>query len=199
MRLPTGFQELIVALEGLPGVGQRTAGRYAFFLLDHADRAQRIARAVEGLAETVRLCRRCFHLAEAAAPDGLCGLCLDLGRDPDVLCVVETVPHLLAIERSGSFRGRYHVLHGALSPIKGIGPAALHIPELRARIAADGIREVIVATDVDAEGEATAAYLADALAPDGVRVTRIATGVPMGSDLEFLDGTTLARALAGRQ
>lgn len=198
MRLPQAFQDAIRALALLPGVGERSAQRHVFHLLDHPDKGAAISEALSLLAARVGHCTRCFHLAETDAPEGLCTICLNAARRNGTLCVVETVPHLLAVERSGSFRGGYHVLHGALSPIKGLGPAELGIPHLVARVQSEDVEEVIVATDVDVEGEATAAYLVEVLAPMSVRVTRIATGVPMGSDLEFIDGTTLARALAAR-
>ena len=199
MRLPDAFHQAARALQSLSGVGERTAQRYVFFLLDHPEHSRSIARALAELPERVRHCGACGHLADAAAGDGLCPICADPHRDTFTLCVVESVRHLLAIERSGTFRGRYHVLHGALSPVRGIGPDELRIPRLVDRVRADDVTEIIVATDVDTEGGATAAYIADILADLDVRVTRIATGVPMGGDLEYLDPTTVARALDGRR
>ena len=199
MRLPDAFHQAARALQTLSGVGERTAQRYVFHLLDHPDHSRTIARALAELPERIGRCRACGHLAEASAGDGLCPICADPHRDASLLCVVESVPHLLAIERSGTFRGRYHVLHGALSPVRGIGPDELRIPALVERVRTDEIGETIVATDVDTEGEATAAYIADLLSDLDVKVTRIATGVPMGGDLEYLDSTTVARALDGRR
>ncbi len=199
MRLPDAFHQAARALESLSGVGERTAQRYVFHLLEHPDHSRAIARALAELPERVRRCKACGHLAETAAGDGLCPICADPHRDSSLLCVVESVQHLLAVERSGTFRGLYHVLHGALSPVRGVGPDELRIPALVERVRSDGITEIIVATDVDTEGEATAAYIADVLDDLDVRVTRIATGVPMGGDLEYLDPTTVARALDGRR
>ena len=187
------------ALCALPGVGERTAARFAFYLLDHPSASENIANAVANLAQKVTNCASCFGLAEATQAQGLCSICLDPARAQDVICVVETIPHQIAIERSQIFRGRYHVLHGALSPIRGIGPEQLHLPELVRLVNEEKIQEVIVATDVDVEGEATAAYIQNLLVDSEARVSRIATGVPMGSDLEYLDPNTLARALQGRK
>ena len=199
MRLPEGFNAVVRACSSLPGVGERSAQRFAFHLLAKPDKAREIAKAVGSLSERVTRCSRCYNLANRELPTGLCVICEDTERDDTQLCVVENIPHLIAIERSGTFLGRYHVLHGALSPIKGVGPVELHIPELIARVLEDSVIEVIVATDVDVEGEATAAYIAELLSDRDVEVSRIATGVPMGSDLEFLDPTTLSRALQGRR
>lgn len=198
MRLPEGFKAVVRACAALPGIGERSAQRFAFYLLDKPEKAREIAKTVGVLGDRVARCRSCYNLADRDAPTGLCVICEDPERDSSQLCVVENIPHLIAIESSGTFHGTYHVLHGALSPIKGIGPGDLHFPELRLRITEESVTEVIVATDVDVEGEATAAYIADLLSDTEVLVSRIATGVPMGSDLEFLDATTLSRALQGR-
>ena len=199
MRLPDGFKSVVRACSALPGIGERSAQRFAFHLLEKPEKARDIANAVGVLSERVGRCTRCYNLADRENATGLCVICEDPGRDVSQLCVVENIPHLIAIESSGNFHGTYHVLHGALSPIKGIGPEELHFPELRLRVSEESIQEIIVATDVDVEGEATAAYIADFLSDTGVDVSRIATGVPMGSDLEFLDATTLSRALEGRK
>jgi recombination protein RecR len=199
VRLPEGFQDVSRALAALPGVGERTSSRFAFYLLDHPAAAEAIADTAARLSDRVTTCPSCFGLADAGPADPICPICRDPSRDRDVICVVETVPHQIAIEGSGIFRGRYHILHGALSPIRGIGPDQLHLPQLVERVASTVIEEVIVATDVDVEGEATAAYIQEILRSYEVNVTRIATGVPMGSDLEYLDPNTLARALQGRK
>jgi len=198
VRLPEGFKSVVRACSALPGIGERSAQRFAFHLLEKPDKARDIAEAVGALSGSVGRCSRCYNLADKASSTGLCVICEDPARDLSQLCVVENIPHLMAIESSGTFHGTYHVLHGALSPIKGIGPEELHFPELRLRVSEESVQEIIVATDVDVEGEATAAYIADFLSDMSVTVSRIATGVPMGSDLEFLDATTLSRALQGR-
>ena len=179
----------------LPGVGEKTAQRLAFHVLKSPpEYAQDLAAALLALRLEVRLCSTCCNLT-AQDP---CPVCKDPQRDSRIICVVESVPDLLAVERTREFRGRYHVLHGALSPLDGVGPDQLKIKELLPRIAG-GVEEVIVATDPTVEGEATALYLTRLLKPLGVRVTRIAQGVPMGGDLEYADQVTLARALQGRR
>jgi len=190
---------LAVLLARLPGVGEKTAQRLAFHILESPKEYAR------ELSNEVRLCSRCCNLT-ALDP---CVICRDPQRDGQKICVVETVPDLLAVERTREFRGRYHVLHGALSPLDGIGPERLKIKELLARLhpssgpdssdANETIEEIILATDPTVEGEATALYLARLLRPLGIRLTRIAQGVPMGADLEYTDQVTLARALAGRR
>ena len=180
----------------LPGVGEKTAQRLAFHVLKSPpEYARDLAAALLALKDEVRLCARCCNLT-AQDP---CGLCMDSQRDPKIICVVETVPDLLAVERTREFRGSYHVLHGALSPLDGVGPDQLKLKELVARLASGEVEEVIVATDPTVEGEATALYITRLVKPLGVRVTRIAQGVPMGGDLEYADQVTLARALAGRR
>ncbi len=190
---------LTTLLARLPGVGEKTAQRLAFHVLKSPpEYAQDLAQALLALRQEVRLCSICCNLT-ATDP---CAICKDPQRDARVICVVETVPDLLAIERTREFRGRYHVLHGALSPLDGVGPDQLKLKELIARLgnAADAhLEEVIVATDPTVEGEATALYVTRLVKPLGVRVTRIAQGVPMGGDLEYADQVTLARALAGRR
>jgi recombination protein RecR len=168
----------------------------AFFLLRQpAAEAEALAEAVRDLKARIRFCSRCFHMTESDP----CAICSDAARDDQLLCVVEQPQDLLAIERSRSFRGRYHVLHGALSPLDGIGPDELKMRELLLRIGEGTIREVLVATNFSIEGEATALYLARQLHPLGVRVTRLAYGIPMGSDLEFVDEATVNRAVEGRR
>jgi recombination protein RecR len=186
---------LTVLFARLPGVGEKTAQRLAFHVLKSPpEYAQDLADALLALRTDVRLCSRCCNLT-AQDP---CKLCLDPQRDARTICVVESVPDLLAVERTREFRGRYHVLHGTLSPLDGIGPDQLKIKELLARVP-EGLDEVIVATDPTVEGEATALYLTRLLKPLGVKVTRIAQGVPTGSNLEYADQITLARALSGRR
>ena len=192
-------QDLIDELGRLPGVGPKGAQRIAFHLLqaDPAD-VRRLADVLIEVKEKVKFCSICFNVAE----DDQCRICRDPRRDPAVLCVVEEYKDVVAIERTREFRGRYHVLGGAISPIDGIGPEQLHIRELLARLGAgDGaeVNEVILATDPNLEGEATATYLTRMLAPLGLRVTRLASGLPVGGDLEYADEVTLGRAFVGRQ
>jgi recombination protein RecR len=186
----------------LPGVGEKTAQRLAFHVLKSPpEYARELAEALLALEQDVRLCSICCNLT-AQDP---CAICKDPQRDARLLCVVESVPDLLAVERTHEFRGRYHVLHGALSPLDGIGPDQLKLKELLARLGgspearAEGIEEVIVATDPTVEGEATALYLTRLVKPLGVRVSRIAQGMPMGGTLQYADQITLARALSGRR
>lgn len=195
---------LTVLFARLPGVGEKTAQRLAFHVLkSEPSYARELAEALLALKDEVRLCSTCCNLT-AQDP---CALCRDAQRDARILCVVESVPDLLALERTREFRGRYHVLHGALSPLDGVGPEQLRIRELLARLqpgaaeaaGAPAVEEVILATDPTVEGEATALYLTRLLKLLGVRVTRIAQGIPMGGDLEYADQITLARALQGRR
>jgi recombination protein RecR len=190
---------LTVLLARLPGVGEKTAQRLAFHVLKSpAEYADELAQALLALRREVRLCSCCCNLT-AQDP---CAICKDPQRDGRIICVVETVPDLLAVERTREFRGRYHVLHGALSPLDGVGPDQLKLKELLARLAPErngGVEEVIVATDPTVEGEATALYITRLVKPLGVRVTRIAQGMPMGGDLEYADQVTLARAISGRR
>jgi recombination protein RecR len=186
---------LTALLAKLPGVGEKTAQRLAFHVLKAApEYARELAQALLALREEIRLCSSCCNLTSQDP----CAICRDPQRDGRVICVVESVPDLLAIERTREFRGRYHVLHGALSPLDGIGPDQLKLKELVARLH-HGVEEVIVATDPTVEGEATALYITKLVKPLGVRVTRIAQGLPMGGDLEYADQVTLARALQGRR
>jgi recombination protein RecR len=189
-------QDLIDELGRLPGVGPKSAQRIAFHLLkvEPAD-AERLARAIHEVKAKVHFCRVCFNVAEG----DLCRICRDPRRDTTLVCVVEEPRDLIAIERTQEFRGRYHVLGGAISPIEGVGPDDLHIRELLRRVEPEAIREAILATNPNVEGEATAMYLARLLAPLGIRVTRIASGLPVGGDLEYADEVTLGRAFAGRR
>ncbi len=189
-------QTLIDELGRLPGVGPKSAQRIAFHLLkvDKPD-ALRLAQAITEVKERVAFCQRCFNVSETDE----CGLCRDPGRDSRSLCVVEEPRDVVAVERTAEFRGRYHVLQGAISPLEGVGPEQLRVKELLARLESEGIAEVILCTNPNIEGEATAMYLARLLRPLGVRVTRIASGLPVGGDLEYADELTLGRALEGRR
>lgn len=193
---PDPLNRLVAQLAKLPGIGEKTAQRLAFHILRAPpEYARELSTAISEVVEKVRLCTRCFSLTE----DELCGFCRDARRDDRVLCVVEGLADLMAVERTREFKGRYHVLHGVLSPLEGVGPDQLRIKELLSRLQSAKVEEVIVATNPDVEGEATALYLTRLLKPLGVRVSRIAQGVPMGGDLEFADQATLARALNGRR
>ena len=187
---------LIQELSRLPGIGEKTASRLVFYIL-RADRAyaQALAEALLAVKDQTRLCSVCFGLTEADP----CPICRNGQRSDEVLCVVEEPGDVLAVERVGEFRGRYHVLHGRLAPLEGIGPEALKVQPLVARLRDTPVREVILATNPTAEGEATALYLAKLLKPLGVLVTRIAHGLPVGADLEYADVMTVGRALEGRR
>ncbi|HEY6880941.1 MAG TPA: recombination mediator RecR [Polyangiales bacterium] len=188
--------ELVQLLARLPGVGERTAMRLAFHILSSETAyASHLGRALETLHERVHRCEVCGNFGGRAR----CDVCLDPRRDARVVCVVARVQDLIAIERTGNFRGRYHVLHALLAPLDGVGPDRLPVRALLDRIANDGIEEIIVATPLSVDGEATSLYLAQALKPTGVRLTRIASGVPHGGDLEFTDQITLGRAFEGRR
>jgi recombination protein RecR len=189
-------QDLIDELGRLPGIGPKSAQRIAFHLLKlQKDDALRLARAITVVKERVSFCTRCFNVAEGDQ----CGLCSDPRRDSSVLCVVEEPRDIAAVEKTREYRGRYHVLQGAISPIEGIGPDQLKVKELVARLEPEGVQEVILCTNPNIEGEATAMYLARLLKPLGLRVTRIASGLPVGGDLEYADELTLGRALEGRR
>ena len=189
-------QALVDELGRLPGIGPKSAQRIAFYLLKQpSDDAKRLAQVIVETKERVSWCRRCFNFAEGE----LCSYCRDERRDSTVLCVVEEPRDVTAIERTQEFRGRYHVLQGAISPIEGVGPDQLRVRELLARVDNKGVEEVILATNPNVEGEATAMYLARLLQPLGLRVTRIASGLPVGGDLEYADELTLGRALKGRR
>jgi len=188
-------EKLIEQLCKLPGIGPKSASRLAFHLLSvpRSD-AVELARAIVELKDKVRFCSICFNISEGE----VCGICSDPRRDDSLLCVVEEPRDVTAVERTGRFRGRYHVLGGAISPIDGVGPEELRFEELVRRLGAGGVSEVIVATNPNAEGEATAVYLAQVIRPLGIRVTRIASGLPVGGDLEYADEITLGRAMEGR-
>ena len=188
-------QNLVAQLTRLPGVGQRTAQRLAFHLLrTPKEEALALAEAIVEVKARVRFCRECGNLTE----DEVCAICLDARRDHSVICVVEQPVDLISVERTAEFRGLYHVLGGALSPIDGVEPADLRIDELLQRVERNGVEEVVLATNPNMTGEATAAYLADRLR-DRVRVTRLASGLPVGGDLEYADEVTLGRAFSGRR
>ncbi len=192
---PRSLARLIEELEKLPGVGPKTAQRLALHLL-HAsgEDAAALAEAIREVKESVRECAVCFNYTDA----DLCALCSDPARDDSILCVVGDARDLLAMERAGGFRGRYHVLGGLISPMDGIGPESLRVSELLARVKEGSTREVILATNPTVEGDATAMYLAEQLRPLGVKVTRIALGLPVGGDLDYADDVTIARAIEGR-
>ena len=193
---PEPFARLIEALQRLPGIGPKSAQRMTFFLLKRPiDEVRELSEAVIAVKEKITYCRICFNVTD----EDPCRICADPARDQRVLCVVEEPNDLLAMERTGEFRGRYHVLLGALSPLDGIGPEDIKVRELLVRLEAGGTKEVILATNPNVEGEATAIFLAKLLRPLGVRVTRIARGLPVGGDLEYADQVTLSKALEGRR
>jgi recombination protein RecR len=195
-QLPEPLERLIQELSRLPGVGPKTAQRLAFHLLrSDRSRVDSLARAIEDVKARIGYCERCYNIAEGS----LCFICASPRRDASLLCVVESALDVLAVERTSEFGGLYFVLHGVISPIDGVGPEQIHVPQLLERVRDEGIAEVIIATDADIEGEATAVYLQRALAPLGVKVTRPAHGLPVGGDLEYADELTLARAMAGRR
>jgi recombination protein RecR len=193
---PEPFARLIEALQRLPGIGPKTAQRLTFFLLKRPlDEVRELSEALIAVKERIGHCRICFNVTD----EDPCHICADPARDPRVLCVVEEPNDLLAMERTGEFRGRYHVLLGALSPLDGIGPEDIKVRELLARVEGGETTEVILATNPNVEGEATALYLSKLLRPLVVRVTRIARGLPVGGDLEYADQVTLSKALEGRR
>jgi len=203
----SAIEELVAELAKLPGIGRKTAQRLTFHLLKQpAEVADRLAQAIRRVRSQVAACGTCGNLSD----ENPCAICRDPRRDASVLCVVEEAADVGAIERAGRFRGRYHVLGGRLSPLEGVGPEALHIDRLLARVThgggggggeggADAMREVIIATNPSMEGDVTATYLQQVLRPTGVRVTRIARGLPVGGDLEYADGVTIAQALVARR
>ncbi len=194
--LPRSVQRLIDEFARLPGIGPKSASRLTFYLLRATDnQALDLSAALHELKERTRLCSVCFNITE----DDPCPICDDDARDAGLLCVVEEPLDVLAIERSRAFSGRYHVLHGAISPVEGIGPEDLRVGELVARVAAGGFREIILATNPTLEGESTALYLQRRLTDHKVRLTRLARGLPVGGDLEYTDEITLGRAFEGRQ
>jgi recombination protein RecR len=196
MAVADPIARLVKELARLPGIGEKTAQRLAFHILDAGpELAGDLAAAITSVVRDVRCCSSCQTLTDRDP----CPICADPERDPKILCVVEAVPDLVAVERTHEFRGRYHVLHGALSPLDGVGPGDLKVRELLLRLEHASVDEVVIATNPDVEGEATALYLTKLLKPLGIKVTRIAQGIPMGGDLEYADQVTLARALAGRR
>jgi recombination protein RecR len=189
------LRRLITELSRLPGIGEKTAARIAFHILSYPkEQALDLAQAIARVKEEITLCTSCFTFTD----DEPCRICRDLSRSSEVICVVETPGDLIALERSGVFKGKYHVLHGVLSPLSGIGPENLRIKELIARVEKGGVREIILATNPTVEGGTTALYLSKLLKPFSIRVTRIAQGVPMGGDIEYLDEVTLGKAIEGR-
>jgi recombination protein RecR len=192
----SAIDDLTGELARLPGIGRKTALRLAFHLLKApSDDAQRLARAIVAVRERVRPCEVCGNLTEASP----CAICTSTRRDTTVVCVVEEASDIMAIERTGEYRGMYHVLGGRLSPLDGIGPSELNVEPLVRRVGGGAVQEVVLATNPSVEGEATAMYLRKLIGPLGVRVTRIARGLPVGGDLEYADGVTIAEALSGRR
>lgn len=192
----SAIDDLVAELSRLPTIGRTSALRLTYHLLKQpAEQSQRLALALTTLAEKVRPCARCFNLTEQE----LCAICADPRRDASLICVVEEASDIGAIERSDEYRGSYHVLGGRLAPLDGIGPDDLTVAPLVARVAAGGVREVILATNAKLEGEATALYLQQQLAPTGVAISRIARGLPVGGDLEYADGVTIAQSISARR
>jgi recombination protein RecR len=198
MLLPEPIQNLINAFSRLPGVGPKTASRLTFYLLRASeDLALDLSEALSTLKSGTTLCQVCFNITDAGRLE--CEICDNSTRDSSLICVVEEPLDVLALERTAAYPGRYHVLHGALSPIEGIGPEQLKIQPLVERVRSGGVREIILATNPSLEGDYTAAYLRQQLLPFGVKLTRLARGLPVGGDLEYADQNTLLRALSGRQ
>ncbi|MBM4340094.1 MAG: recombination protein RecR [Deltaproteobacteria bacterium] len=190
------IDHLIEALSKLPGIGKKTASRLAFYILrSNLSEAQELARAILDVKEKIHLCSTCFNLTD----EDPCWICRDGRRTQEVLCVVEGPNDLIAIEHTGTYNGRYHVLHGTISPLEGIGPEVLKIKELMERLQRERIKEVILATNPTVEGGATTLYITELVKPLGIKVTRIAYGVPMGGEIEYSDGMTLSKALEGRR
>jgi recombination protein RecR len=194
--IPESVNRLIEAFAQLPGIGPKTASRLTFYLLRRpAEQAEALADALRDLKQKTVFCSSCFNITEVSP----CPVCSDEGRERSIICVVEEPLDVLAIDRTGEYRGLYHVLHGAISPVDGIGPDELRINELIARLNNEPIQEVLLATNPNLEGEATAMYIARLIQPLGMRVTRLARGLPVGGDLEYADAVTLSRALEGRR
>jgi recombination protein RecR len=200
---PAPLSRVVQELSKLPGIGEKTAARLAFYMLKgNKDDVMRLADSIAKLRQEMGLCRRCFGFSEVTPQDddgALCAICRSVGREADKICVVEEPADLIAVEKSHEYRGLYHVIHGTLSPLDGIGPDALRIRELLERLREGIVKEVIVATNPTMNGEATAFYLSKVIKPLGVAVTRIARGLPMGGDLEYTDAVTLGKALEGRR
>jgi len=195
MEFPKSLQKLIAEFKKLPGVGEKSARRYAFHVLDSGEAGMRgMEEAIRAVATNVRRCEKCGALSE----ESLCSICSDEGRDHKVVCVVENFKDVFRIEDTKQFRGVYHVLGGLVLPLDGIGPEALRIGELVERVKVGGVDEVLLATGSSVEADATCLYIAEVLKPFGVRITRLAAGLPVGGELEFTDATTLGRALVGR-
>ena len=196
MRTSPPIERLVAALKRLPGIGEKSATRLAFFLLGAPDAlVQELASAVARLKQEIVLCEECFDLTDSSP----CAICRDPKRDASMICVVEDPADLAAIDRSGRFHGRYHVLGGALAPIDGVGPGDLRINELEERVRGGGIEEVILATNPNAEGDATAHFISEQLRPLGVKLTRIAYGMPLGGDLEYADHVTIGLSMEHRR
>jgi recombination protein RecR len=193
---PAPIDRLVTALKRLPGIGEKSATRLAFFLLGAPERVvDELAEAIHRLKLEIVLCEVCFDLTDTSP----CAICRDDRRDGRIICVVEEPADLVAVERSRSFQGRYHVLGGALAPIDGVGPDELRIAELEARVRAGGVVEVVLATNPNAEGDATAHYISERLSGTGVTLTRIAYGMPLGGDLEYADHVTIGRSMENRR
>jgi recombination protein RecR len=198
MLLPEPIQNLINALSRLPGVGPKSASRLAFYLLKAPENfASELADALHSLKASIVYCQRCFNITTTGRE--LCEVCSDARRDASQVCVVEDPLDVIALERTGGYEGQYHVLHGVLSPIEGVGPEDIRIAELLQRIEQENVKELILATNPSMEGDATAMYLQQQIQPMGAQVTRLARGLPVGGDLEYADQNTLLRALSGRQ
>ncbi|MBI5492772.1 MAG: recombination protein RecR [Deltaproteobacteria bacterium] len=196
MRYAEPINNLIKAITRLPGIGEKTATRLALFILNSKEGyVEELSNCLKAVKEKVALCSECMTFSDADP----CGICNDPGRDPSAVCVVSDYRDMMALESMGGYKGRYHILHGSLAPLKGIGPDELRIDELIRRVEAGAVREVILATGFDSEGEATSAYLARLLKPYGLKLTRIASGIPVGSFIEYMDGATLGRAMEGRK
>ncbi len=191
---PKQLDSLIAELQKLPSIGAKTAQRLALHILDQPEEARALANAIMGVRQ-IKLCRRCFNISGAE----LCDICVDNRRSQEIVCVVEQAKDIIAIERTGQYHGLYHVLGGAVSPMEGVGPEKLKIAELLERLKESPVREVIVATNPNMEGEATAMYLSKLLKPLGVKTTRIASGIPVGGDIEYADEMTIGKALEGRR
>jgi len=190
------LQHVVDEFKKMPGIGEKSATRLAFYLLRiSSEEAAKFCRAVMNLKQNIRYCERCGNLAEQQ----LCKICTDVKRDPSLICVVEEPRDLISIEKSGGFTGSYHVLMGSINPLENIGPEDLRIAELLKRVEGGGVREIIIATSTNLEGEATATYLVEQLKTKGVKISRIARGIPMGGDLEYSDGITICKALEGRR
>lgn len=196
MQYAEPIDRLIKALSRLPGVGEKSATRIALFILNSKkEYADELAASIAGSKEKVSLCSSCMTFSDANP----CRICADPARDAHTICVVSDFKDMVALEGMGGYRGSYHILHGNLAPLKGVGPDEIRIKELLGRVEADGVKEVILATGFDSEGESTSAYLARLLKPYGVKLTRIASGIPAGSFVEYMDGVTLGRAMEGRK